>query len=203
MSTTLTTTALREAIPFEDAWLASWAIGTLRRGSAYPLDRCCLPRAPGAYLLVYRGEHDLYSPVRDRWPVYAGSTVDLGDRLARHVRSLRDTDLDPADFVMLPLATRSSVVAIAVEAVLISRLQPVWNLRLASGFGSRPQGATRVAGQHPSGFDRLHPGRYWARNAGSPSLALGVRTRMHVARQGLELDRGRQRPLLPALPRRS
>jgi hypothetical protein len=116
-------------------------------------------RGPGCYLLLYRGRLKLYAPIAGRWPIYAGSTGSLADRMGRHRVNLRSVhDLAAHDFDVIALPTPSLHLAAYLESVAIESFRPVWNHRLLRGFGSQPQGRAR-SHQRRSAWSVLHPGR--------------------------------------------
>lgn len=118
-------------------------------------------RTPGIYFVFYRGALAPYSAVADAtYPVYIGSAQDLGERFRRHRRNTAAVVSlhGGRDLLLLPAVLHSHAAARYVEALLVQRLEPCWNQTWLSGFGSRPQGATR-AGQVPPPWNALHPGR--------------------------------------------
>lgn len=118
-------------------------------------------RAPGIYFVFYRGRLATYRAVADgTYPVYIGSAQDLGERFRRHRRNTSQvTNLRRGqDLLVVPLMLHSVAAARYVEGLLVDRLEPCWNQPWLSGFGSRPQGATR-ADQAPPRWNALHPGR--------------------------------------------
>lgn len=129
-------------------------------------------RGPGAYLMLYCGDLDMYAPVArsaDRtsiidaggYPIYAGSASSLRERRQRHVLNLRGLrDLSEDDLRLVVIPTTSVAGALYVEELFIKAFQPVWNQPWLAGFGSKRQGRVRERGQRVSAWNVLHPGRY-------------------------------------------
>lgn len=149
----------------------TWATGA---AEAQLSDRAAAPRAPGAYLISISAKVPLYAPLGGE-ASYTGSAADLAERAGRHRLTLRGTEgLSVEDCRVTFLPTDSYAEAVYVEALLIRALQPVLCLPVARGFGSKAQGRSRVAGQRPTPFDHLHPGRDWARRVDPLSRARTV-----------------------------
>ena len=137
----------------------------------------------GAYILFYKGPHELYIPVSAAnqqnfiQPIYIGKAVPKGDRtgegakkavlenslyrrLYEHSRSIAQAEnLDVADFYFKVVPTTLHLSA-WVESVLISKFVPAWN-RHIDGFGNHDPGSGRY-NQKRSVWDQVHPGRSWA-----------------------------------------
>ena len=137
----------------------------------------------GAYILFYKGSHELYTPVAAAnqqnftQPIYIGKAVPKGDRtgdgakkaglenslykrLYEHSRSITQAEnLDVADFYFKVVPTTLHLSA-WVESVLISKFVPAWN-RHIDGFGNHDPGSGRY-NQKRSVWDQVHPGRSWA-----------------------------------------
>ena len=138
----------------------------------------------GVYILYYFGDFIYYrglvnkqknsSPV----PFYVGKAVPPGWRTARinvstssslynrlreHSRSIEQaSNLSLQDFqyrMMILVGTESDLI-VPVEAELIRKYRPVWNM-IIDGFGNHNPGAGRYD-QAKSEWDILHPGRDWA-----------------------------------------
>jgi hypothetical protein len=149
-----------------------------------PLATCHASRGAGCYLLLYRGELDLYAPIAGCWPVYAGATTtSLAGRLSEHRRNLADVDdLSDEDFDVVTFPTVSLHLAGYLEALATASFRPVWNHRLLSGFGSRFQGRARTH-QHRAAWTVLHPGRRCSTGAALHSRdELVAITNEHLAR---------------------
>ena len=152
------------------------------------------PDRAGAYLLLYRGSLPLYERVSMRgsdapclamatkWPVYSGSAQSLAERSRRHSKNLDDVrDLGVDDFLMIDLPCESLAGALMAEAVNTSSFRPIFNERFVSGFGSRPQGESRLHTQRVAPFNVLHPGRRACEGATSATAAdLTQRVRDHL-----------------------
>lgn len=145
----------------------------------------------GVYSLYYLGGYGLYAEIgslnRDTCvhPIYVGKAVppgwrtartkdtetpDLYRRLGEHARSIHHANnLDVADFrcrFMILSGTEGDLL-VPVEAELIRRYRPLWNI-VVDGFGNHDPGAGRY-NQAPSEWDTLHPGRPWVeRLSGKP-----------------------------------
>jgi len=126
-----------------------------------------LPTGPGVYLLRHTGAHPLYRRFGAR-PVYIGRSTSLRQRIRTHRRTLQAThDLEPDAFGVIAIATGSRAISALYEQLLIEHFRPVWNQHKLGGFGNRFPGAKR-SGQRTSPFDRVHPGRNWARGPVDP-----------------------------------
>ena len=137
----------------------------------------------GVYALYYVGSYELYQPLarlnRDKsvQPIYVGKAVppgwrtgrarasgtsDLYRRLSEHARSIQQTsNLKVNDFVcrFMVLKDIEGDLVVPVEAELIRRHKPLWNMAV-DGFGNHDPGAGRY-NQAISEWDVLHPGRAW------------------------------------------
>lgn len=132
-----------------------------------PLDSEEIPTGTGVYLLRYVGTHPLYARFGQR-PIYVGRATGLRHRVRTHWRTLDQIhDLDPDDFSVVCISTDGRAVAALYEELLHIDLRPVWNQPAVAGFGNRDPGARRRQ-QRTSPFDRLHPGRQWARGPAQP-----------------------------------
>jgi hypothetical protein len=138
------------------------ALDLLLHRNREPLWGADPPKLAGVYLLF--GLH--VPPYRHPlvqvgcFPLYAGSAVQLQERLRRHRRNaLGVPSLDSGrrlHVVWLELNGPGS--ALLVERLLIDLLKPLWNEPFLRGFGSRWQGRTRE-NQAPPPWAVLHPGR--------------------------------------------
>jgi len=148
----------------------------------------------GVYALFYRGDFDLYRPIKDaRTPIYVGKAIPgkpkrdptstdaeiglntprqqgpaLWKRLVEHVDSIQEVNnLRLSDFNCRYLVTASGW-QFAAEDHLIALFRPVWNkeTRILSGFGKHGDShQTRINSR--SFWDTLHPGRLWATREGN------------------------------------
>lgn len=156
-----TVAALLGAQPAEDTSLAvlEHALHVPARPLAQPG-----PRLPGAYALVYRGDHPLYRPLAETgWPIYVGSTPRLIERLARHRTSISQlSDVAVEDFDVVAVSTPGTGEGRLVEVCLQQMIEPVWN-RVITGLGTRTPGAGRpgVRGR-ATALDVVHGSRAWA-----------------------------------------
>ncbi len=158
-------------------------------------------RTPGIYFVFYRGELAPYRLVADAtYPVYIGSAQDLGERFRRHRRNTSTVaNLHGGrDLLLLPAVLHSHAAARYIEALLVQRLEPCWNQTWLGGFGSRPQGATRL-GQVPPPWNALHPGRAVGNGTDRISRS-GLRRRLvshltETARPGLFTEGVRTMPM--------
>lgn len=128
------------------------------------LDRADSCRVSGVYGLYYIGRNSLYLPIsRTGIPIYVGHTGDLTARTKNHANSCdAGFGLATKDFelVTVPMPGRLRKYA---EDLFIEKFDPLWNRTWLSGFGSKDQGESRSESQRPTAFDRLHPGRPWAK----------------------------------------
>lgn len=128
-------------------------------------------RRPGAYLMLYRGRLPYYARVqrpggrRDRRPIatgggapiYIGSASQLRGRTGRYMKKLPcSINVSADDLLVVPMPTSSHAGALYLEGLLIAAFQPVWNQPWLAGFGSQPQGRTRVTHQRASAWSRFH-----------------------------------------------
>lgn len=128
------------------------------------LDQATPVRTSGLYGLFYIGKNPLYLPIsRTGIPMYVGHTGDLAARTKNHTASC-DAGLGLAakdfELVTVPMSGRLRKYA---EDLFIDSFDPLWNRTWLSGFGSKDQGESRAESQRPTAFDRLHPGRPWAK----------------------------------------
>lgn len=133
----------------------------LRRATCQRLDAVAeVPDGPGVYLLGYHGDHRWYRHVGPY--LYIGSAAVPRRRLTEHRASISQAvDLDPTDFTVRWLDAGRRGAALHAEERLIDCYRPLWNRAEFNGFGSKPQGRLRAAGQSPTAWDILHPGRRW------------------------------------------
>lgn len=137
---------------------------------------------PGVYALLFRGDLGCYERLRrpcgsDRsivdgggYPIYVGSALRHEVRSKEHEKKLATaTDLDPADFGVIQLATDSLASARYAEELLLDEVKPLWGMRFMSGFGSHRQGFGRIKFQRPSPWSRFH--QLKTRNDDSDDLA--------------------------------
>jgi hypothetical protein len=162
------------------------------------------------YALYYLGDYELYTKLSKlnqqtcKYPIYVGKAVppgwrtgrigisgtpDLYRRLREHTRSLQKvSDLSVTDFqcrFMILNEVESDLVG-PVEATLIRRYKPLWNM-IVDGFGNHDPGSGRY-NQAKSEWDVLHPGRLWAeRLTGvAPNLSTIIsKVQAHLADLGL------------------
>lgn len=137
----------------------------------------------GVYALYYVGDFESYKRLamlnkkEAVQPIYVGKAVPPGwrtgrnrksesaglyNRLAQHARSIRQTsNLDVDHFLcrFMVLKDVEGDLVVPVEAELIRRYRPLWNVSV-DGFGNHDPGAGRY-NQAISEWDVLHPGRYW------------------------------------------
>jgi hypothetical protein len=165
----------------------------------------------GVYALYYLGEYELYAKLSKlsqqacKYPIYVGKAVppgwrtgrvgisgtpDLSNRLREHSRSLQQVEnLQSTEFRcrFMILNDVESDLVVPVEATLIRRYKPLWNV-IVDGFGNHDPGAGRY-NQAKSGWDVLHPGRIWAERLTGvePNLSnIIIKVQSHLA--GLELS---------------
>lgn len=169
---------------------------------------------PGVYGLYYAGDFEPYATIAEAnlgamvKPIYVGKavppgwrtgrisdsiTADLHNRIGQHGASITLADnLNLDDFkcrFMIIRGIESDLIG-PVEAELIRRQQPLWNVGI-DGFGNHDPGAGRYD-QARSHWDVLHPGRRWAeRLRGASPSEEAVRARVNVfliRQQGSEGD---------------
>lgn len=163
----------------------------------------------GVYALYYLGDYELYAPFSNlnkpaiQHPIYVGKAVppgwrtgrtsssvtpDLYRRLREHARSLTQAanlDINEFQYRFIILNDVESDLVVPVEATLIRRHQPLWNM-VVDGFGNHDPGKGRY-NQARLEWDVLHPGRRWAeRLTGIPSTLddIVVKVRSHWAGLG-------------------
>lgn len=149
----------------------NFATGTLDRqiktrwnaATRIVLDRADPCRTSGVYGLYYIGKSPLYLPIsRTGIPIYVGHTGDLAARTKNHANSCDAVGLVASDFELVTVAMPGRLRKYA-EDFFIEKFDPLWNRSWLSGFGSKDQGELRAESQRPTAFDRLHPGRPWAK----------------------------------------
>lgn len=137
----------------------------------------------GVYALYYLGGYELYAKLSELnlkdcvYPIYIGKAVppgwrtgrvslsgtpDLYNRLRQHSSSLRQvTNLHSTEFKcrFMILNDIESDLVVPVEASLIRRYKPLWNM-IVDGFGNHDPGSGRY-NQARSEWDVLHLGRIW------------------------------------------
>lgn len=164
----------------------------------------------GVYALYYLGEYELYSNLSElnqqdcKHPIYVGKAVppgwrtgrvstsetpDLYNRLREHNRSLQQAqNLQTTEFQcrFMILNDVESDLVVPVEASLIRRYKPLWNM-VVDGFGNHDPGSGRY-NQAKSEWDVLHPGRIWAERLTGVEPNLNniiVKVQSHLAGLGL------------------
>jgi hypothetical protein len=140
----------------------------------------------GVYALYYTGDFELYQPITQqnikdyKQPIYVGKAVPSGWRTARqhlsgatnklnsrlceHAKSVSQvTNLKLQDFHarFMILSGIEYDLVVPVEAELIRRYKPLWNMAL-DGFGNHDPGNGRYY-QKVSEWDCIHPGRGWVK----------------------------------------
>jgi hypothetical protein len=133
----------------------------------------------GVYAIYYRGDFDLYAPLRDaETPIYVGQAapgnehaqtpVEQGIRLAARLNEHRknivraSSTLDIKDFEYRALVVQTGWET-GAEDYLIRLFKPIWNseTKLVFGLGKHGDSAeTRRNKRSP--WDTLHAGREWA-----------------------------------------
>lgn len=136
----------------------------------------------GVYGLYLIEHGDFYQQIADSTaerPIYVGKAVPVGWRTARtsdsstgrelfqrlreHASSIAQAqNLTTAQFRVrfMLLSENEGDLIVPVEAELIRRYKPLWNVSI-DGFGNHDPGSGRYA-QSISEWDTLHPGRPWA-----------------------------------------
>jgi hypothetical protein len=172
-------------IPIDELHIELVALDHLLHTQREPLPLADPPRSPGVYVAFavdvppYRNPHI----AEGRYPVYAGSAKDLGERIGRHRGNAAAVpDLDGgARLHMTWLETSSHAGAVFVEHLLIDLLDPLWCTTFLGGFGSRSQGRSRET-QCPPPWAVLHPGRHVGSGQGQVSAALLIqRAETHLS----------------------
>ena len=123
---------------------------------------------PGVYALVYRGDLACYRRLRrpsgdsgsivvsGGFPIYVGSALRLAARIRDHNRKLATAiDLDPSEFLVIQLETKSPESSLYAEAILIAETQACWNKPWIAGVGGRARGAVRQHARRSS-WSRFH-----------------------------------------------
>jgi hypothetical protein len=137
----------------------------------------------GVYALYYRGDFEYYTKLSKlnkasyELPIYVGKAVPPGWRTARanvsesaalynrlreHMKSISQTrNLKVDDFKcqFMILSEIASDLVVPVEAKLIRKYKPLWNM-VIDGFGNHDPGKGRY-NQAKSDWDLIHPGRIW------------------------------------------
>lgn len=153
----------------------------------YPISISERFHGTGVYALYCIAKTGIYSKFHlvnrtaFRMPIYVGKAVpkgwrqarqsslqnnqsyELRNRLREHSRSIHlGEGLDESDFFcrFIILEGRESDLIGTVEAALIRKYQPLWNV-LIDGFGNHDPGKGRYQ-QAKSDWDVCHPGRAWA-----------------------------------------
>ncbi|GAA2434901.1 hypothetical protein GCM10010433_39580 [Streptomyces pulveraceus] len=161
-------------------------------------------RGSGIYALYYAGPNKLYariSSTKCEIPIYVGKAdpegsrkgqnvgaawegTKLRDRLRQHARKIdKALDLDLSDFSARYLPADDLFTPMA-ERLMISDLQPVWNVVL-EGFGVNRQGAGREGKQLRPKWHEVHRGIDWA--DGMPAQPGGPKPLQEAIAAHLEL----------------
>lgn len=140
----------------------------------------------GVYALYYIGKNPIYKKysmlnrLEYSYPIYVGKAVPQGwrqsriadnsekksrelcQRLREHLRSIKSAGFNSSDFMcrFVIFEGAGSDMIGTIEAGLIKRFRPLWNVAL-DGFGNHTPGNGRFQ-QAKSDWDVLHPGRDWA-----------------------------------------
>jgi hypothetical protein len=150
----------------------------------HPLPPLEIFNGVGVYALYYSGQDQLYRIMGElnhkeyRLPIYIGKAVPTGwrtgriairmesanlrNRLREHARSIKyAANLHTQDFKcrFILLENVEMDLIVPIEAELIRRFRPLWNM-IIDGFGNHDPGKGR-RDQSPSEWDILHPGRPW------------------------------------------
>ncbi|MCB0175468.1 MAG: Eco29kI family restriction endonuclease [Anaerolineae bacterium] len=163
----------------------------------------------GVYALYYLGDYELYSVLSRlnrrecQHPIYVGKAVPSGwrtgrvvqserpnlyNRLIEHARSLNQArNLESNEFLcrFVVLNEVEGDLVVPVEASLIRRHKPLWNMSI-DGFGNHDPGKGRY-NQAASEWDILHPGRPWVARltgVGSKLDDIIAKINAHVASLG-------------------
>lgn len=160
------------------------AIDFLNQTQAYALPLPSRFIGGGVYALYYHGDFNVYSALSKlekqpyTLPIYVGKAVPSGwrtgrvtasetgvlhNRLREHSRSIKQAqNLGLNDFrcKFMILNEVESDLIVLVEAELIRKCRPLWNM-VIDGFGNHDPGSGRY-NQAKSEWDVLHPGRPWA-----------------------------------------
>lgn len=171
--------------PLDRRNLAASAAEALLESDPEPLGALEPFIGSGVYAIYYVGDFPAYRAISSanadgKWaaPIYVGKAIPSGGRkggldldaparpylkrrLDEHAESIRSaaSTLRIEDFWARYLVVDDIWIPL-VEALMISRFAPVWNVFL-DGFGNHDPGAGRYNGLAPR-WDVLHPGRGWA-----------------------------------------
>lgn len=133
----------------------------------------------GVYALYYKGDFELYAPLKNNeTPIYVGKAdpqsdtaktpIEQGDklygRLKDHRRSIQKTSdtLSVNDFEYRSLVVQSGWQG-AAEDYLIYLFKPIWNNETGICYGIGKHGdAPTTRANLRSPWDTIHPGRDWA-----------------------------------------
>lgn len=167
-------------------------------------------RGAGVYAIYYLGNSEIYAELANcnlrecTVPIYVGKAVPPGWRIGRiasieaatlqsrlreHARSIAQVpSLTATDFKcrFMILSGIETDLVVPIEAELIRRYQPLWNV-VVDGFGNHDPGKGRYQ-QAPSEWDILHPGRRWVTwlTGITPDLAKIIRkVRTHLSKLDL------------------
>lgn len=147
-----------------------------------PLDQIPPFRGCGIYAIYYTGDNELYASISSvdfEVPIYVGKAdpegarkgqnvvpawegTRLRDRLRKHAKTIKAVpSLNIEDFYARYLPADDLFTPMA-ERLMISELQPVWNIVL-DGFGANNPGGRRDQGLRPK-WHQVHPGVAWAKD---------------------------------------
>lgn len=117
---------------------------------------------PGVYAFLFRGDLACYRRLRrpsgdsgsiavsGGFPIYIGAAHRLAARLCDHNRKLATaTNLDPSEFLVIQLETKSPESSLYAEAILIAETQACWNQRWIAGVGRKSPGDLRSQAGRP------------------------------------------------------
>jgi len=172
--------------PLEKENLAESIVDKLLTMPISPLEALTQSKFEGAgvYAIYYAGDFEAYAPYKNDGennvfdqPTYVGKAIPKGgrkggfglnaapgyalhDRLKDHLNSVQKaTNLNSKDFYFRYLTVDDIWIPLG-ESLLITRFQPIWNVRI-DGFGNHNPGSGRKDGRRPA-WDTIHPGRTWA-----------------------------------------
>lgn len=170
--------------PLDTRAIGNHVVEALLTRPAEPLGELKSFTGAGIYVIYYTGPFPAYAMIAKenangafKRPIYIGKAVPPGARtggvladeyigtalfrrLMDHAESIRSADnLNIADFYVRYLVVDDVWIPLA-EALLITKLAPIWN-SLLIGFGNHDPGKGRHAGLRPR-WDTLHSGRAWA-----------------------------------------